>query len=112
MFQGFPIAALYSRKDLLPDFEDSVHNSCMHDIAGNMVTLPVLLSVVLATFASVNWRRAGEEESTQDDVQQALGAFALVQATAKGDGAAASGHVPGPDPAVRRLRVQMKRPRS
>ena len=82
MFQGFPIAALYSRKDLLPDFEDRVHNSCMHDIAGNMVALPILLALVLSAFTSVTWRvvNEGEEaatESTEEEMAEAASAAFL-----------------------------------
>ena len=51
-------------------------NGNMGDIAGNMVTLPILLALVLSAFASVTWRvvNEGEEvatESTEEEMAEA-----------------------------------------
>ena len=70
-------------------------NAIMVDIAGNMVTLPILLALVLSAFSSVTWRAVKEGdkaalESTEEEMACAASAAEL--ALNRGSGSA---HVSG-----------------
>ena len=76
VFQGFPMAlmssAIRSSKECL-----------LKDLAGNMVSLPVMLAVTMATISSMPWRQGACASASQadvadeDDVNAALAAFRL-----------------------------------
>ena len=73
-FQGFPE----------PKIPAHASNALQCDIAGNMVTLPVLLALVSATLAAVPWRDT-QENVDEVDVDEALQAFALCAGTSLSD---------------------------
>jgi hypothetical protein len=66
LLQGFPIdkvKALVNRTD----------EQLMSQLAGNMMSLPVVLAMSMAFFASVSWREGAAADmpmSTQDDMDQ------------------------------------------
>ena len=95
IFQGFPTALLYNHPSFVPLYPNAMSNANMVDIAGNMVTLPILLALVLAAFSSVTWRavKEGDEaaiESTEEEMASAASAVFL--ALHRGS---ASAHVSG-----------------
>ena len=82
IFQGFPTSKLFDNPSFSPIFPDVQTNATMADIAGNMVTLPILLALVLSAFSSVTWRavKEGDEaaiESTEEEIEFAASAAFL-----------------------------------
>ena len=78
IFQGFPILPMM-KKVLLP--ESCSGNGFLQDLAGNAMALPVLMAVLQAGLASVDWvvplELLAEEEKEEDpDVATALAAVA------------------------------------
>ena len=95
IFQGFPTAKLFDNPRFAPVFPDAQSNANMVDIAGNMVTLPILLALVLSAFSSVTWRavKEGDEaaiESTEEEITCAASAAFLALNRSSG-----SAHVSG-----------------
>ena len=79
LYHGFPI----SRLDLDADL-DGFSDSLLTQIAGDMISCPVLLSLALASFASVSWRSAAHASVTELpptsglQCRDALAAFSLL----------------------------------
>ena len=95
IFQGFPTSKLFDNPSFSPIFPDVQTNATMADIAGNMVTLPILLALVLSAFSSVTWRavKEGDEaavESTEEEIEFAASAAFLALTRSSG-----SAHVSG-----------------
>lgn len=71
--QGFPIGL---RPDLTTEFTEGF----MQDLAGNMMTLPVLLAMVVSTIAALPWKDTGSSKlppppASQSEVAAALESF-------------------------------------
>ena len=70
--QGFPIGL---RPDLTTEFTEGF----MQDLAGNMMTLPVLLAMVVSTIAALPWKGTGGKlpppPASQSEVAAALESF-------------------------------------
>ena len=67
LFQGWPASLL--------DDDDAVNDRLLGDLAGNAVSLPVQLALVLSTICALPWRTALTDmpsPSTNDDVEAAL----------------------------------------
>ena len=74
ILQGFPIANL-------PALVRETPNHLLNDLAGNAVSMPVLLALVMSTVSAVDWRRATIHDAPQDsDVEVALEAFNMMLA--------------------------------
>jgi len=60
LLQGFPVAAVAAMVENTP-------NHVMADLAGNMVAVPVLLALLMAAVACVDWRGVGDTVGDTDD---------------------------------------------
>lgn len=77
LVQGFPIGL---RPDLTTEFTEGF----MQDLAGNMMTLPVLLAMVVSTIAALPWKGTGNTKlppppASQAEVAAALESFLALQ---------------------------------
>lgn len=95
VLQGFPIGL---RPDLTAEFTEGF----MQDLAGNMMTLPVLLAMVVSTIAALPWKDTGSSKlpppSSAADVSAALDAFLSLGAsghTGAASGSSSGGGAPG-----------------
>ena len=71
LMQGFPVSQT-------PSAMEGSSNALQMDIAGNMVSLPVLLAMVASTLAAIPWRRADASvPADEDDVAEVMDLFAL-----------------------------------
>ena len=70
--QGFPIL----EKSVAPVLEGE-SESFLTDLAGNMVSTPVLLALVLSTMSALSWRQEGTPVTTVDCRALAESALAL-----------------------------------
>jgi hypothetical protein len=70
--QGFPIL----EKSVAPVLEDE-SESFLTDLAGNMVSTPVLLALLLSTMSALSWRQEGTPVTTVDCRALAESALAL-----------------------------------
>ena len=61
--QGFPIDVLDEMGD--SGKKDYLREPLLTDLAGNMVSTPVMLAAVMATMASVSWITAGPQQLEQ-----------------------------------------------
>ena len=81
ILHGYPIAAV-------PDLVARSSNNMMSDLAGNMASPPVILALMMASVAAVEWNkdsgqqaRLEEEEASQ--IGAAMFAFDLLARTGK-----------------------------
>ena len=98
IFQGFPTAAV-------PDLVDETPQHVLAELAGNAVSVPVLLALLMSVVVAVDWRPVrpgsgsgdgGESESGDEeadaaaaaDAEQALGLLASAGEAAEGLGRA------------------------
>ena len=73
LFQGYPISAVAQIADAVPEL-------FLQDLAGNVVSLPVLLAIVQSTFLSVSWKPENvdvAQPSTNEEVDDALSLLTL-----------------------------------
>ena len=105
MFQGFPLS---KRQDLASTFSDSL----MQELAGNAMTLPVVLGLLMSTFAAVPWAAVCQvaPPSTDAQVQDVLDILASLSGSGSGDrgpasASAASGAPAAPRSAVKRRKL-------
>ena len=75
LMQGFPVSLM------TPAAVSETTNALMADIAGNMVSLPVLLALTMATIAAIPWRAPTHATppgpANDEDIDTALAVFAL-----------------------------------
>ena len=72
--QGFPLSAVDG------DIED-VLESFLHDLAGNAMSLPVLLAVVASAFLAVDWEVGDIATSTSEEIHDAMAIFRALART-------------------------------
>ena len=80
ILQGFPIAKM-------PALVEATSNCILGDLAGNAVSLPVLLALVMSTIAAVDWRDVTISDVQDLDVDTALLAFEVMTASGPADAA-------------------------
>ena len=61
--QGFPIAVI---DDMAGTLRDDLKEPLLTDLAGNMVSVPVMLAIAMSTFASVSWAPVETEDKQKD----------------------------------------------
>ena len=71
LMHGFPVAM-----PCLQKLVDATAESVMTDLAGNMVSLPVMLAILMSAIAVLSWRRESDAEAAESDALDA--AFKLV----------------------------------
>ena len=79
VLQGFPVA-------LIPDVVNSTPESLMTNLAGNAMSLPVVLVLLMSLFASVSWASTtavAASASTEEDENEALAAFSRLASAPK-----------------------------
>ena len=74
--QGFPIL-----EERLAPVLDSESESFLTDLAGNMVSTPVLLALLLSTISALSWREEGTPVTTVDCRALAESSLALCNST-------------------------------
>ena len=69
ILQGFPVAKI-------PALVNAHHQHFLMDLAGNAVSLPVLLALMMSTISAVSWRHTTLNDVSHDsDIAVALAAF-------------------------------------
>ena len=91
LFQGYPTAAV-------PDLVEETPQHVLADLAGNAVSVPVLLALLMSVVVAVDWRPGGGDESESgdeeadaaaaEDAEHALGLLASGAEAAEGLGRA------------------------
>ena len=79
VLQGFLVA-------LIPDVVNSTPESLMTNLAGNAMSLPVVLVLLMSLFASVSWASTtavAASASTEEDENEALAAFSRLASAPK-----------------------------
>ena len=66
--QGFPIAVIDDMAGTLT--ASDLKEGFLTDLAGNMVSVPVMLAIAMSTFASVSWAPAPVEGEDQEEEDQ------------------------------------------
>ena len=66
--QGFPIAVIDDMAGTLT--ASDLKEAFLTDLAGNMVSVPVMLAIAMSTFASVSWAPVPVEEEDQEEEDQ------------------------------------------
>ena len=100
VLQGFP-----SGKQSLSELIEKTPEALMADLAGNMVSTPVMLAMAMAAISSVSWRALPREQAPTATADACAAAWNVFKTLTSGSPpASSSGGSQSPDPAQKRQR--------